>query len=243
MRGCVLCGASPVFPSYCIVCEKCRGAANGNRSALTSYNSGSGAAGGLSPGAITPVSYAALQALAQRNAAAHQNALALQGLANMAPMFSAGSFVGPHPLAAYLDQAQIGSAKPLERGDMRVGEIVGYRIWRVDNGYLKSFSYPISWMPGHPISGKPGDHDSAGIWAFKDPHRALHKMLETPDSVMGSVYLWGEIVEHADGYRAEFAEVRSIEEQNIYRGNWRWGRRAIIKELMDDLRARYVVES
>jgi len=126
---------------------------------------------------------------------------------------------------------------------MRVGEIIGYRIWRVDNGYLKSFSYPISWMPGHPISGKPGDHDSAGIWAFKDPHRALHKMLETPDSVMGSVYLWGEIVEHADGYRAEFAEVRSIEEQNIYRGNWRWGRRAIIKELMDELRERYVVEA
>lgn len=103
--------------------------------------------------------------------------------------------------------------EPLKHDGVQVGEIIGWRIWHLKRGYLTSYSMPIAWFPDQPMSGVPDDYGAQGIWSFKTSHHALHKLLsEGPDRfVMGSVYLWGEIIEHTIGYRAEYAKVRSID--------------------------------
>jgi hypothetical protein len=56
--------------------------------------------------------------------------------------------------------------------------------------------------------------DSAEVWAFKDRAAAAAKA-ETGAAawggVWGAVRLWGEIVEHDCGYRAENARIVAIE--------------------------------
>lgn len=110
---------------------------------------------------------------------------------------------------------------------MKVEDLIGWRIWRVQqNGYLWSFSYDYAWMPGDVSEGEPGDHDHAGIWAFKDKRRAFQKAVESGVGyVWGSVRLWGHVVEHADGYRASKARIVSLD----------GGTRDITPEMMVDL--------
>lgn len=103
------------------------------------------------------------------------------------------------------------AAEPLESAGVTVGEMIGWRIWRIRNGLLYSYSATYGWLPGQPAQGKPDDYGGSGLWCFKDPGRALGKLGELQLGAMGSVYLWGDVVEHSDGYRAEFAEVRSID--------------------------------
>lgn len=130
-------------------------------------------------------------------------------------------------------------AKPLERAGTKFGEIIGWRMWSLRGDYLASYSQDIIWAPGEPMSGKPGDYDQAGIWAFKDKHRAIKKMLEDSyqgdrATIFGSVLLWGDIVEHEGGYRAQYASVRTIDD--CYNGD---GKKAARKTIIDDLRQLY----
>lgn len=91
--------------------------------------------------------------------------------------------------------------------------IVGYRAWRVRDGKLQGVHYPVLWEPGHPLAAHCGslkDHDSpgegctCGIHAARDEEGLrLNYLFGLPD-VWGSVALWGRVVVHARGYRAEF---------------------------------------
>ena len=150
-------------------------------------------------------------------------------------------------LAAQQSLAQIPIApppRPLERAETRFGEIIGWRIWKIKDGFLGSYSASYTWVPGMPAEGIPGDHDSGGIWAFKGPARALHKLPELPDGAMGSVELYGDIVEHADGYRAQYAMVRSIDQVRIIRGDTKWWKLGgEKKEILRALREAYGVEA
>jgi hypothetical protein len=98
---------------------------------------------------------------------------------------------------------------------MIVGELIGWRIWRIKRGYLISFSLETAWPPDEPMTGKPNDYNNAGIWAFKDKARALNKFASdtgrSQSWAFGSVRLWGEVIEHDLGWRAEFARVASID--------------------------------
>ncbi len=111
------------------------------------------------------------------------------------------------------NQARVVPKEPLKHEGVQVNELVGWRIWNVKNGYLKSYSYDTAWWPDEPMTGKPDDYGGAGVWSFKSPHDALNKLLsDGPHQfVMGSIYLWGEVIEHTLGYRAEYAKVRSID--------------------------------
>jgi hypothetical protein len=101
--------------------------------------------------------------------------------------------------------------EPLPSAGMKVEDLIGWRIWRVKNGHLWSYSADYAWMPGEVSEGVPGDHDGAGIWAFKDKRRAFQKAVEHGYGyVWGSVLLWGHVVEHKDGYRASKARIVSI---------------------------------
>lgn len=140
---------------------------------------------------------------------------------------SAADLTNPHP--------------PLETAPMSVGEFVGWRVWRVrpQDRLLQSYSQDRIWLPGEPMQGEPRDHGPEGVWAFKDADRAAQKVCGIYDSVgpagaLGSVWLWGNVVEHADGYRAEFATVRSIDGVTSDPGD---------DALMDALRQRYGVGS
>lgn len=103
--------------------------------------------------------------------------------------------------------------KPVESAGIKVGEIIAYRIWLIKDGYLESYSAERIWAPEEKMSGKPSDNGMDGIWAFKDKGRAIKKMLETStSSVYGSVKLWGKVVEHELGYRAEYAKIISLDD-------------------------------
>jgi hypothetical protein len=131
------------------------------------------------------------------------------------------------PLAGYIPAAQcVGyvpappQPPPLPRGEVVVGELVGWRIWWAHEAHLlHSFAMRCVWEPGVPMRGTPGDNSPEGVWAFRESSRAIAKADDAvavsclPDSiaVWGSVFMWGEVVEHEDGWRAEFASVRSLD--------------------------------
>jgi hypothetical protein len=148
--------------------------------------------------------------------------------------------------------AHIGPPKPLEAAGITVGELVGWRIWGLANGYLKSYSADYAWLPGHPAQGEITDHGHGGIWAFKDPHKA-HAKAKEGLYVTGSVWLWGEVIEHADGYRGEYAAIRSLDAITVPDPagavEWPWERmsrqraaRREAQEMLTELRERYLLQ-
>ncbi len=97
-----------------------------------------------------------------------------------------------------------------------VGEIIGWRVWRIDKlGQLRSGYKDTIWAPGMPMTGDV-KHDY-GIHAFKAlDDRVHHAAAEygsggTISVAIGRVALWGEVIEHEHGYRAEFAKVVAID--------------------------------
>ena len=132
----------------------------------------------------------------------------------------------PHPVAsaawnAALKQArQTGQTvwvtqeapRPVPAAGMKVEDLIGWRIWRLRNGYLTAFFRDYAWLPGEVEEGTPGDHDGAGIWAFKTRRRAISKLIETSaPHVWGSIRMWGSVVEHTDGFRASKVRIVSLD--------------------------------
>lgn len=118
------------------------------------------------------------------------------------------------------------STEPVEKAGTRFGEIVGWRIWRLKKGFLESFSAERVWAPNEAMSGVPGDHDGLGVWCFKTKSAALKKLISDLtycDAVLGSVELYGEVVEHELGYRGEYAQVASIDLVMSMKTWWDWG--------------------
>jgi hypothetical protein len=169
------------------------------------------AAPGIGAGAsLTAADVYAAAKRAQQIANAHALQNAYSRLASVGvPVFAAGQLAQPHPLA-HLGAAE--PPKPLPTAGITVGELIGWRIWKVrpTDRLLESYSAERIWLPGEPMEGQPDDHGGAGVWAFKEAYRAAVKSQEC-FSALGTVWLWGNVIEHAEGYRAEFAEIRSID--------------------------------
>jgi hypothetical protein len=83
------------------------------------------------------------------------------------------------------------------------------------------------------MTGNPQDYGVEGVWAFKIKVDALKKFFDSGGRrtnrhdikvrhAYGSVALWGSVVEHAIGYRAEFARVTSIEDMTASKEDMRW---------------------
>ena len=215
----------------------------GNRPTLAPPHGGADPSSGSGAGGATPAELAAYRAqqhaflAAQQNAGAQQNALA--GLGNMgAPGLGIAQFAQAAIFQSLgVNMAYAKPPPPLETAGITVGELVGWRIWRVRpaDRLLMSFSADRIWLPGEPMEGKPSDHGSEGIWVFKDAGRAAAKLQELGcESAIGTVWLWGNVIEHADGYRGEFAEVRSLE--GVHRGG-------LNHAMLTALRQRYRVGS
>lgn len=128
--------------------------------------------------------------------------------------------------------------KPIENAGIRAGEIIAPRGWFVSPVGLLTSIYKREhvWRPGEPMTGDVrGEY---GVHAFKAGAyleqyirsyrlhlaviRAEREMMAQcgyggapmPPSVfaIGTVALWGEVIEHERGYRAEFAKIIAIDE-------------------------------
>jgi len=93
-----------------------------------------------------------------------------------------------------------------------------WKSWRVSNaGELLSLDRDAVWSPGVPFratcgrdpvlfsacSEPPGIKCICGVHAWK--HESKARASTPPGAVFGIVSLWGHVVEHEHGFRAEFA--------------------------------------
>lgn len=113
--------------------------------------------------------------------------------------------------AAQQIAAQPPEPKPIPNEGIRAGEIIGWRAWGVDSrGFLKSVSADRIWAPGEDMEG---DVEKAGIHCFKTQSEVLSSGYSQGSGTVavGTIWLWGEIIEHERGYRAQFASIRSLD--------------------------------
>lgn len=101
---------------------------------------------------------------------------------------------------------------PIKHEGIRLGAVTGWRIWIVGNDLtLRSVTVDVWWQPGEVMNG---DVSAYGVYAFKTREQNYTEHLITAGQivVLGTVAMWGEIVEHEDGYRAEHARITSLVE-------------------------------
>lgn len=112
-----------------------------------------------------------------------------------------------------------------------VGEIIGWRVWWVNHdGRLRSFIRDeIVWEPGEAMTGNinervhvslRGPDRFGGVYCFNNYQAAMNEFTrvlfdlktgrpgvnKAVGLILGTVKLWGEVVEHQGGYRASFAK-------------------------------------
>jgi hypothetical protein len=100
---------------------------------------------------------------------------------------------------------------PEPDGPPETEPIVGFRAWKLETSregvpILYSVVQDFCWLPFEPARGTVEDSEigaGGGIYAFKSAQDTF-TYLDT-DSICGSVNLWGTVIEHESGYRAEFA--------------------------------------
>ena len=115
-----------------------------------------------------------------------------------------------------------------------VTPIVGYRAWSwAGPHYLKSLTNQQPWPPGKPMVAKcqawphhkaPQEICTCGIYALKTITQKNRNQFPQfprgdktwPCLIVGEVYLWGKVIEHQYGWRAQFAYPKSL--------SFLWGR-------------------
>lgn len=123
---------------------------------------------------------------------------------------------------------------------LRTGEIIGHRAWYVigDGLTLTSIAHIFPWEPGATIEGDinkdvGGNFYSiiyGGTYCFHSADLCREETKVSPDFcfpchayigfgfteihgiVRGTIKMWGEVVEHEKGYRAQFAKIASLDE-------------------------------
>lgn len=130
--------------------------------------------------------------------------------------------------AAMVNAAAKPEPSPPLKHDIQTGEIIAWRAWKVQHGLLTSMYVDQHiWPPHEPITGDlkaKGNSSSGqlGVHGFKTQKAALEyasdaykrPLYDAPapfSFIVGRVYLWGEVIEHEKGYRAEYAKVHSLD--------------------------------
>lgn len=123
--------------------------------------------------------------------------------------------------------------EPLKTSAVIAGEIIAVRAWRVRRTFsaqdrmLRSlYQDEVVWRPGQTMTGDVGrDGHGVGVHAYKETSAeatrlfreyvgsySLVAIYKGDDIIIGRVKLWGDVVEHEHGYRAEFAKIISLDE-------------------------------
>lgn len=95
--------------------------------------------------------------------------------------------------------------------------LVGYRVWQWDEAGLMSLN-AVRWRAGEVFSAEcsaKGGHESpltdctCGVYASKSLGH-LRRLGYTENRIYGEVLLWGTVVEHEEGWRAQFAYPKNL---------------------------------
>ncbi len=106
------------------------------------------------------------------------------------------------------------------------GEIEAFRVWRIFNAEPRLISSYTAheWEPGGVMKAHQelrdfdGDWDRTGVHAWKSMVEVVEhgaRIARSGDGstlAFGRVKLWGDVVEHQRGYRAEFARIIGIDD-------------------------------
>jgi len=92
--------------------------------------------------------------------------------------------------------------------------IVGFRRWNITaSGLLQSTAQEDIWLPREAFHARcwshadcPSEDCDCGIYSMRGPE----DFGDAEMGVVGEVYLWGKVIEHEDGYRAEFAYPKEL---------------------------------
>ncbi|HYT41959.1 MAG TPA: hypothetical protein VEP90_06410 [Methylomirabilota bacterium] len=97
-------------------------------------------------------------------------------------------------------------------------EIIGHRLWRVIPRQNKLFSaaVPVEWEKNMEEARDLAFTYIMGYHAFKTKEGLLKYYLPTlygPGTkfIIGTVWMWGEVIEHRFGYRSEYVAIRSLD--------------------------------
>lgn len=126
---------------------------------------------------------------------------------------------------------------------MVAGPILGWRLWRATpEGVLWSVYKDMAWPPGWPIHANPRNK-SEGIYALKTRARLDGRSYQLEGQrmwmVVGQVALWGTVIDHEHGYRAEYAYPTLIDLTPPMPG---FPRPAALARLAEAIRDRYGCE-
>jgi len=105
-----------------------------------------------------------------------------------------------------------------QEAGVRAGEIIAYRAWRVQNGFLHSMHISdYVWTPKRIEKARlDNPYGGCGLHAYKTMERAKSEYHSLSYSMAyGEVALWGEVYEHEWGYRAQYAKVIKITDMNL----------------------------
>jgi len=152
-------------------------------------------------------------------------------------------------VSGFSDPYQTPYLEPVPNDGIVAGEIIAWRGWTIVHNPLRLTSLSMSeyeWMPNTVMTGYVEDtgYGSAGVHAWKTIGQARsYAKSYSPQGVIGSVKLWGAIIEHEEGYRAENARIASLDEminpEHRDQRVWWWRRRS--QPLLDQLRTKYLV--
>jgi hypothetical protein len=191
--------------------------------ATSSGQPGAGTQGPNSTGALTGPGAAAVQGPLQDRpplTPADYHTLMQQMVKNQLAQ-RAASIHQPSPLLKALS-VPISKAAPAPEPVQvapRWGELEGWRAWKLegDGQQLTSVYKETIWAPGQIIKGNPTE-DKEGVHAWKElgglvqyVDHVTYDDVTNGEIVLGRVHLWGAIVEHELGYRAEFAKIISLD--------------------------------
>jgi len=104
-----------------------------------------------------------------------------------------------------------------------VATLTGWRGWRVDEKGLKALGLDTGWEPKKAIPAlckcgvlhqdrSPSLNCACGYWSFKSMGLLQEALSGYADSVVvvGSVEIWGKVIECENGYRSEFAYPKEL---------------------------------
>jgi hypothetical protein len=189
----------------------------------------------------------------------------IPGPSLISPLMQAGLPSYASQLASSLYPWDRPPSRPALKREIKMGEITGYRCWRIENGLLRSVYQRDIWYPGKILEGRElEDWGQRGVHSWKQPNsrqfleylmgylayvadpaqshlmsingNGSRMVVSNTALVTGSVILWGDVVEHEYGYRGEFAKVKSLDW--LYPSQDMMGRE---RSVLDNLRTEYGV--